>query len=59
VISSHETEWSGEGAFFGWAGVTIYGLMVVLSIGWSATSIIAALFNPEYWALMQVLNHIR
>ena len=48
-------EWEREGAFIAWlCWIIILIVMVLVMIG-SLSTTIAALINPEYWALKQLL----
>lgn len=49
-------EWEDEGKVFAWAiyGVVV-GIMVAIFLA-TIGSVIAAFFNPEYWALMQIVG---
>ena len=50
-------EWSDQfGVGLAWASVFVTGLIVVLIAGASLSTVIAAIFNPEYWALKQILK---
>ena len=49
-------EWSDEGAAFAWAGAVAFALLVALIVGSELSSVVAALLNPEYWALKQILK---
>jgi spore maturation protein SpmA len=39
-----------------WASVFVAGLIFAIIAGGSLSTVIAAIFNPEYWALKQVLK---
>ena len=49
-------EWSGDDAFFAWAGAIVFAAIVALCVGVSITDTIAGFVNPEYWALHQILK---
>ena len=49
-------EWEAEGAVFAWGSVVICWLLVGLCVGPTLSSTAAALLNPEYWALKQILK---
>ena len=49
-------EWDGEAAFFGWLSAYIFALITGLIVSTNLASSVAALFNPEYWALAQILK---
>ena len=53
-----EAEWEEEGAAFAWAGIVIYFLITGVVVSGSAEGILAAFFNPEYWALSHILGKI-
>ena len=49
--------WTDDvGIGLAWTSVGFWVLVYILVITTNATTIIAALFNPEYWALMQILR---
>lgn len=49
------TEWSHEGAVIGWAGAVVMWLLLFGVVMENLPMILAGYFNPEYWALMQVV----
>lgn len=49
-------EWHSEGAFFAWAGSITFAALVAVMVGLELSGTIAALVNPEYWALRQILK---
>lgn len=50
-------EWgSNEGIFFAWVSVFVSALIIAVIAGVCFSSIVAAIFNPEYWALKQILK---
>ena len=49
-------EWENEGAFFSWVSVFILCVIVALMAGSCLSTTVAALANPEYWALKQILK---
>ena len=49
-------EWEDEGAVFAWGSVVICWVLVGLCVGPKLSSTAAALLNPEYWALKQILK---
>ena len=49
-------EWGEEGAVFSWAGAIGFALVAALIVGSQLSSVVAALANPEYWALKQILK---
>lgn len=51
-----DAEWENEGAFFGWFSVVLLWLIVFCVVGSSVTTIVSGFFNPEYWALRQILK---
>jgi hypothetical protein len=51
-----EAEWEDEAAFWAWSGFIMMCIIIsVVTLG-SITSIVAAFFNPEYWALTKILS---
>jgi len=48
-------EWCDEGQFFGFAAVAIVGGITALLGGSALQAILVALFNPEFYALKQLL----
>ena len=52
---SDDPEWEEEKAIIAWCTVVVF-LVISGPIVWAnAAMIIAAFFNPEYWAMMQLL----
>ena len=49
-------EWDAEGGELAWAGAAALCLIVGVVVIGSAQDIVAAFFNPEYWALKHVLG---
>lgn len=49
-------EWDDEAEFFGWVSAVCLALIAGMNVSFSLESIVAALFNPEYWALAQILK---
>lgn len=49
-------QWTQDGAVLAWVSVVICGLLVALCVGAALSSTAAALLNPEYWALKQILK---
>ena len=50
-------QWSNEeGVWLAWTTVVVAGLLTALIVGVSLSSTVAALLNPEYWALKQILK---
>lgn len=48
-------DWTGEAAFFAWVSAVALAVIAGLVVGDLAT-VVAALVNPEYWALKQILK---
>lgn len=51
-------EWEDEGAGLAWLGATIYLIITGVVVIGSAQGIVAAFFNPEYWALSHILGKV-
>ncbi len=51
-------EWEGEGAGLAWLGTAIYLIITGVVVIGSAQGIVAAFFNPEYWALSHILGKV-
>lgn len=51
-------EWEEEGAGLAWLGTAIYLIITGLVVIGSAQGIVAAFFNPEYWALSHILGKV-
>jgi hypothetical protein len=49
-------EWDEEGAVFAWVGVSVFAIFVAVLVGSRLSGVVAALLNPEYWALRQILK---
>ena len=50
-------EWSDEvGVGLAWASVVVAAIITALVVGSELSTIVAALANPEYWALKQILK---
>ena len=49
-------DWTGEAAFFGWASAVVVALIAGMAVSSSLVTTVAALANPEYWALRQILK---
>lgn len=50
-------EWSDEfGAGLAWMSVVVAVGLTALTVGCELSTIVAALANPEYWALKQILK---
>lgn len=49
-------EWVEESAFIGWVSVAIFSLIAGVVVSSTLSITIAALLNPEYWALAQILK---
>ena len=49
-------DWTGEAAFFAWASAVVVALIAGLAVSISLATTVAALANPEYWALRQILK---
>ena len=50
-------EWSDEaGVALAWASVVVAAIITALVVGSELSTIVAALANPEYWALKQILK---
>ena len=49
-------EWSGDSVTFAWAGAGAFALLTALIVGSELSNVVAALVNPEYWALKQILT---
>ena len=51
-------EWKGEGAGLAWVGTAIYLIFTGVMVIGLAQGIVAAFFNPEYWALSHILGKV-
>jgi large-conductance mechanosensitive channel len=50
-------DWNDDvGVGLAWISVFVSGLIVAIISGACFSSIVAAVFNPEYWALKQILK---
>ena len=49
-------EWDSDGAFFAWGGAILFAALTALIVGLELSGVVAALVNPEYWALRQILK---
>lgn len=49
-------DWRGESAFFAWASAVAVALIAGMVVSNSLAYTVAALANPEYWALRQILK---
>lgn len=49
-------DWDGESAALAWASVLAVAVIGGLSVSARLTNTVAALVNPEYWALIQILK---
>ena len=57
-VSKKSKEWHDDaGVFVAWMCVALLVVFGALMIVLSASNIAAALFNPEYWALKQILKN--
>jgi len=50
-----QPEWDGD-PFLVWLAVALWVVLVVVLITANLALVVAALINPEYWALKQILN---
>lgn len=53
-----QAEWQDEGAGLAWLGAAIYLIITGVVVIGSAQGIVAAFFNPEYWALSNILGKV-
>jgi hypothetical protein len=51
-------EWEGEVAIFAWLATAAYLIITGAVVFGSAQGIVAAFFNPEYWALSYILGKV-
>ena len=51
-------EWKDEGAGLAWLGMAIYLTVTGVVVIGSMQGIVAAFFNPEYWALSHILGKV-
>jgi hypothetical protein len=56
---SIEAEWEDEGAFLSWVAVGAFFLLTIICVDSEAEIIMAAFFNPEYWALTKILSKVK
>lgn len=49
-------EWEEEGAVLAWVGAIGLAFFTALIVGGNLASVAAALTNPEYWALRQIVK---
>lgn len=49
-------DWDGDCAFLAWMSSGILVMLTTITVGCGLPSTIAAFVNPEYWAIMQILN---
>jgi hypothetical protein len=49
-------DWDSEPAFFAWVAAVLVALIAGLTVSSSLATTVAALVNPEYWALRQILK---
>lgn len=52
-------EWSEEGAFFSWAAWAIFTVISTFIVCESTSELVTIIFNPEYWALKQILSVLK
>jgi hypothetical protein len=53
-----EAEWEHEGAVLAWIATAVYFITTQVVVIGSAQGIVAAFFNPEYWALSHILGKV-
>ena len=53
---SRHADWCQEAAFFSWVSAVVFVLVTALMVTSSFATTAAALANPEYWALKQILR---
>jgi hypothetical protein len=51
-----DAEWNSEPAFCAWVSAALLWVTVGLTVSDSIGGAVAALVNPEYWALRQILK---
>lgn len=49
-------DWTDEAAFFSWLSAAVLAIVTALIVTSSFATTAAALVNPEYWALRQILK---
>lgn len=49
-------DWREEGELLAWLTVAAFAFLVLICVGTSAQNIVAGFFNPQYWALEQILS---
>jgi len=49
-------DWESEPAFFAWVSAVAVALIAGLAVSSGLATTVAALVNPEYWALKQILR---
>jgi hypothetical protein len=49
-------DWTGEAAFFSWLSAVLVAIVAAVVVSGSLATTVAALLNPEYWALRQILK---
>ena len=49
-------EWDSDFSFIAWVLLSIYGLVTLLFSIDAISTIITVIFNPEFWALQQILQ---
>ena len=54
-----EADWEEEGAFFSWVAVGVIFLITIIQVASESENIAAAFFNPEYWALTNILSKVK
>lgn len=48
-------DWAEEAAFFAWAAWVVFTIIGAFVVAEGVSQLLTVLFNPEYWALKQVL----
>jgi hypothetical protein len=51
-------EWKDEVAIFAWLATAVYLIITGVVVFGSVQEIVAAFFNPEYWALSYILGKV-
>lgn len=49
-------DWTDEAAFFSWASVALVTVLAAAVVTGTLETTVAALANPEYWALKKIFN---
>jgi hypothetical protein len=49
-------EWDSDAYFIAWVLLSLYGLLTLLFSIDAIATIITVIFNPEFWALQQILQ---